>query len=351
MLNTSRLSCLILAALLSAGAASAKQAAQQTPPPRPLTANQILLDVVVSPKSGPPVADLQQQDFTLLDNKAPQTITSFKAIPGREAPADVLIVIDAVNVDYRVLSFQRAQISKFLRAEGGHLAYPIALAVFTDKGVQIVGNFSSDGNELSATLDREDIGLRDIGRYGAGERLQLSLQAFRQLTASEARNTGRKIMLWVSPGWPLLSGARIEIDAKQQAQIFTDIVGLHTQLLRAGVTVYDVNPLGSNEALMRTSYYQEFVKGVSKPSQAAAGNLGLQVLAVQSGGLVLDHNNDVSALLQKCLSDVAPYYEISFAAGPAERPDEYHQLDVKIAKPGLTARTRQGYYAQPAPHN
>jgi VWFA-related protein len=355
MLNASRLGCLILASLLSAGVASAQQAAQQTPPPRPPTANQILLDVVVSPKSGPPVADLQQRDFTLLDNKAPQTITSFKAIPGREAPADVLIVIDAVNVDYRVLSFQRAQISKFLRAEGGHLAYPIALAVFTDKGAQIVGNFSSDGNELSATLDREDIGLRDIGRsggfYGAGERLQLSLQAFRQLTASEARNTGRKIMLWVSPGWPLLSGARIEIDAKQQAQIFTDIVGLNTQLLRAGVTVYDVNPLGSNEALMRTSYYQEFVKGVSKPSQAAAGNLGLQVLAVQSGGLVLDHNNDVSALLQKCLSDVAPYYEISFAAGPAERPDEYHQLEVKIAKPGLNARTRQGYYAQPAPHN
>src|ERR1700723_1244392 len=113
MLNTSRLSCLMLAALLSAGAASAKQAADQ-----------ILLDVVVSPKSGPPVADLQQQDFTLLDNKAPQTITSFKAIPGREAPADVLIVIDAVNVDYGVLSFQRAQISKSLRAEGGHLATP-----------------------------------------------------------------------------------------------------------------------------------------------------------------------------------------------------------------------------------
>jgi VWFA-related protein len=355
MLNTSRLSRLILATLLSATAASAQQAARQTPPARPPAANQILLDVVVTPKSGPPVADLQQQDFTLLDNKAPQPITSFKLVPGREAPADILIVIDAVNVDYRVLSFQRAQISKFLRAEGGHLAYPIALAVFTDKGVQIVGNFSSDGNELSATLDREDIGLRAITRsggfYGAAERLQLSLQAFRQLTASEARNPGRKIMLWVSPGWPLLSGARVAIDAKQQAQIFTDIVGLNTQLLHAGVTVYNVNPLGSNEALLRTSYYQEFVKGVSKPSQVAAGNLGLQVLAVQSGGLVLDHNNDVTALLQQSLSDVAPYYEISFAPAVAERPDEYHHLEIKLAKPGLTARTRQGYYAQPANHN
>jgi VWFA-related protein len=355
MLDTSRLSCLILATLLFATAASAQQTPQPTPLPRPPATNQILLDVVVTPKSGPPVADLQQQDFTLLDNKSPQAITSFKVVPGREAPADVLIVIDAVNVDYRMLSFQRSQISKFLRAEGGHLAYPIALGVFTDKGVQIVGNFSSDGNELSATLDRQDIGLRDIGRsggfYGASERLQLSLQAFRQLTASEARNPGRKIMLWVSPGWPLLSGARVEIDAKQQSQIFADIVGLNTQLLQAGVTVYNVNPLGSNEALLRTSYYQEFVKGVSKPSQVAAGNLGLQVLAVQSGGLVLDFNNDVSALLQKCLSDVAPYYEISFVPTPAERPDEYHHLEIKLAKPGLTARTRQGYYAQPAPHN
>jgi VWFA-related protein len=351
MLNSSRLSGLIFATLLAATAASA----QQTPPPRPPAANQILLDVVVSPKSGPPVADLQQQDFTLLDNKFPQTITAFKAVPGREAPADVLMVIDAVNTDYRVLSFERTQITKFLRAEGGHLAYPIALAVFTDKGVQIVGNFSSDGNDLSATLDREDIGLRDLGRsggfYGASERLQLSLQAFRQLTASEARNPGRKIMLWVSPGWPLLSGARVEIDAKQQAQIFADVVGLNTQLLRAGVTVYNVNPLGATEALLRTSYYKEFVKGVSKPSQVAAGNLGLQVLAVQSGGLVLDFNNDVTSLLQQCLSDVAPYYEISFTPATAERPDEYHHLEIKIAKPGLTARTRQGYYAQPATHN
>jgi hypothetical protein len=34
----------------------------------------------------------------------------------------------------------------------------------------------------------------------------------------------------------------------------------------------------------------------------------------------------------------------------AAKPDEYHQLQIKLAKPGLTARTRQGYYAQPAAH-
>src|SRR5580693_6368107 len=103
MLNRSRLSSLVLATLLSATTASA----QQTPRPAPPTANQILLDVVVTEKSGPPVGDLTQQDFTLLDNKAPQTITSFKVVTGREAPVEVLLVIDTVNANYRTVALAR----------------------------------------------------------------------------------------------------------------------------------------------------------------------------------------------------------------------------------------------------
>jgi hypothetical protein len=71
------------------------------------------------------------------------------------------------------------------------------------------------------------------------------------------------------------------------------------------------------------------------------------VLAVQSGGLVLSSANDVASLLQQCLTDSAPYYEISFDPSPGAKADEYHHLEIKVAKPDLTARTRQGYYAQP----
>jgi VWFA-related protein len=352
MLNKARSSRVLFATLLCSAAAVF---AQQSAPPAQPPSNQIVLDIVVTPKSGPPVADLQQQDFTLLDNKSPQSITSFKAVPGREAPAEIVIVLDTVNTSYRVLGIERTQLGKFLRAEGGHLAYPIALTVFSDKGIQVLGNFSSDGNALGDTLDHSDIGLREItrsaGLYGAEERLQHSLQVFGQLAASESRRPGRKIMLWVSPGWPLLSGPHVEVDSKQQAKIFSDIVGLSTQLQRGGVTVYNVNPIGNTESLLRTSNYKNFLKGVSKPNQILVGDLGLQVFAVQSGGLVLDSNNDVAALLQQCISDIAPYYEITFAAPPAEHPDEYHHLELKIAKPDLTARTREGYYAQPATHN
>jgi VWFA-related protein len=197
MFIDARLGCLLLVTLLYTAAASA----QQSRPPAQPGNGRIYLDVVVTPKSGPAVTGLQQQDFTLLDNKAPQTVTSFETVTGREAPIEVILVIDAVNTTAQNVSYERIEIDKFLRAEGGHLAYPIALAVFTDSGIQILGEFLSDGNALSASLDRNDVGLRTIGRSaglsGEAERWKLSLAALRQLVASEASRPGRKVVLWV----------------------------------------------------------------------------------------------------------------------------------------------------------
>ena len=353
MFNTVRRSSLLFVLILFCAAATF---AQQSPPPNSAPAGpgnrKITLDVVVTPKSGPPVGDLQQQDFTILDNKSPQAITSFRAVTGRDAPIEVILVIDAVNTVYDRLSYERLQVDKFLRAEGGRLGYPLVLAVLTDKGIQLVGdNFSTDGNAIAAALDKDEIGLRFItrstGYYGAGERLDLSVKAFHQLVASEVPRPKRKIMLWISPGWPLLSGPNTMLDAKQQQQIFSEIVGFSNQLEQARVTLYSINPLGTNESLSQESYYKEFVKGVSKPSQVLIGDLGLQVLAIQSGGLSLNLSNDIAGVLTECLADSAPYYEISFVAPASSQRDEYHHLEIKIAKPGLSARTRQGYYAQP----
>jgi VWFA-related protein len=351
MVSNSRRAIFLLVSLLCTAAASAQQPSPHAQP----ASGQIHLDVVVTPKSGPPVGDLQQQDFTLLDNSSPQPIASFQAFTGRQAPVQVVLVIDAINVDVRTIGYERNQIGKFLHAEGGRLAYPVAIVVATDTGVKLAENFSSDGNALSAAMDRDQIGIRDIGRsagfYGATERLQYSLQALGQLAVSDAPRQSREILVWISPGWPLLSGPGVELDGKQQTQIFQQIVNLSTQLRQARITLYNVNPIGAGESVFRGTYFEDFLKGVSKPSQVNLGNLGLQVLAIQSGGLALEFDNDLAALLQKCVSDSAPYYEISFAAPAAERPDEYHHLEVKISKPGLTARTRQSYYAQPANHN
>jgi hypothetical protein len=79
-------------------------------------------------------------------------------------------------------------------------------------------------------------------------------------------------------------------------------------------------------------------------------NLSLQVLATRSGGRVLTMGNDIASQIDDCISDTKAFYVFSFANTPTERPDEYHALELKVDKPGLTAHTSSGYYAQPEQH-
>jgi len=313
----------------------------------------VFLDVVVTPKSGPPVSGLQQQDFTVLDNKTPVSIDSFQALHGRETPIEVVLVIDDVNIGVENIAYERSEIDKFLRADGGHLANPMTLAFLTDTGLKVQDSFSSDGNALSAALDQQSIGLHSITRssgiYGAAERFDISLRALHELAEREATHPGRKFIVWFSPGWPVLTDPAIEeqMTEKQRQQIFENVVNLSTILRRGRTTLYSIDPLGSADFAGRAFRWESFVKGVSKPSQTEYGDLALQVIAVQSGGLALQTGNDISAFLKQCVADTQAYYEISFAPPLDQQRDEYHHLEVRVAKAGLMARTRQGYYSLP----
>ena len=331
--------------LLGLAACTASTLAQQTAPPRRIT-----LDVVVTPKSGAPVTGLHQQDFTLLDNGVPQTIASFTAVGAQPAPLEVVLLIDAVNTNAENIAYERKQIETFLQSDGGRLAHPTSLAIFTDTGTHIQNDVSTDGNALSAALDQQTIGLRTVradSQWAAQERLQISLNALNQLATREAARPGRKVVLWVSPGWPLLSGPMVDLDAKQVQQLYSEIVDTSTLLRNGNITLYSVDSLGPGENVERTDYYQSFLKPVTKPGQAELGDLGLQVLAVQSGGQAVGPSNDISHLLERCMADTTAYYELSFDAPPAEHRNEYHSLQIKLSQPGLTARTRTGYYGQP----
>ena len=92
------------------------------------------------------------------------------------------------------------------------------------------------------------------------------------------------------------------------------------------------------------SNYKAFLRGVKSARDADSSNLALQVLAVQSGGRVLDPSNDVAGQISRCIDDLGAYYTITFNPDPSHRSDEYHELKVQIAKPGLVARTSTGYY-------
>lgn len=317
----------------------------------------ITLDVVVTDKSGKPVTGLQEQDFTVLDDKQPQKIVSFQATnlsndAGDQAADSVvqtILLIDAVNASFHSVGYERSRLQNFLQEDGGHLILPTSLVLMSDTS-QGQSEITRNGNALVETLNSNKSGLRIIDRaqgfYGGGERVQISLDTLEKLAAHLATLPGRKLLIWISPGWPLLSGPGVELTAKNQEWIFQTIVRLSDELREARITLYNVNPLGLDESIGRTFYYEGFLKGVSSAKKTQNGNLALQVLAAQSGGLVLNSSNDLTRLITTSLTDAKAFYTISFDSPPADHPDEYHSLQIKVDKPGLTARTRTGYYAQ-----
>lgn len=330
----------------------------RTEPPKAIPGGadrQIKLDVQVTDKSGAPVRGLQKQDFTLLDDKQAQPVLSFQAVDSAAAqaePVEIVLVIDAVNASFDSVGYERLQLKKFLLENGGQLAQPFSLIVFTDAGTKVQNGSSRDGNALAAAYDQFETGLRTSTRaqgfYGAADRLQMSLKAIHDLAAYEATRPGRKLMIWISPGWPLLTGPNIQVSDKEQHALFSSIVGFSNELRQAHVTLYSIDPLGlADSGTTRITYYEEFLKGVTAPSKTQPANLSLQVLAVQSGGRVLNSTNDLASAIATCVADAAYYYVVSFTAPRADHPDEYHSLEVKVDKPKVEARTRTGYYAQP----
>ncbi|MGB6682780.1 MAG: VWA domain-containing protein [Candidatus Acidiferrum sp.] len=355
-----RLSVILFFSAVLAAAGSAQTPSLPTPratdhPAANQPANDLInLDVVVTPKSGPPVNGLQQQDFTVLDNKVPQTIQSFHAVHEREAPIEVVLVIDDVNTGIANIAYERSEIDKFLRDDGGHLAHPIALAFLADSGLKIQDNFSSDGNTLSTALDQYTLGLHSIlrsgGVYSAIERFQVSVDALLRLATHEAARPGRKMIVWISPGWPILSGPNVEqqMTTKQEQQIFDNVVKISTLLREGRVTLYSIDPLGSADFGGQSFHWESYAKGLSKLTQADWGDLALQVIATQSGGLALTTGNDITAYVKQCVADTQAYYEISFTPALDQKRDEYHHLEIRMADHKLTARTRQGYYSNPS---
>jgi VWFA-related protein len=329
-----------------------------SPPAPGGTDRQIILDVQVTDGSGAAVRGLQKQDFTILDDKQPKNILSFRAVESGagstvDPPVEIVLVIDAVNASFEAVTYERDELKKFLLQSGGKLALPVSLVLLTQAGAKMQNSSSRNGAALAALYDQYASGLRSAvqaqGFYGGLERFNLSIKTLTQLVAYEGTRPGRKLMIWFSPGWPMLSGANVELSTKDSRQLFNSIVTATTGLRQARITLYSIDPLGLADAGgNRISDYKNFLKGVSSPAQATFGDMGLQVLAVHSGGRVLNSTNDLAAAIAECTADADTFYVLSFDAARADQAlGEYHALAVTVDKPAATARTRSGYYAQP----
>ena len=315
------------------------------------------LDVVVNDATGMPVRGLEPWDFKLLDNDRSSKILSFHSYDGAavrpDPPVEVILVVDELNLPFTLVAFVRSELAEFLRQNGGHLAQPLSIMLLTEEGLRIQPRPSLDGLAQLDLLNRIQGHISSIntamGAEGALERAQISVHQMATIAENEAKKPGRKLLIWVGPGWPMLQSQAFRFNEKDQRRYFDVIVELTNRLREARIVVYSVSPEDSSMGggPSRSLLYKSFVKGVTTEQEADIGNLALKVLVSRTGGRILGPDNDLVGQINQCIAEANAFYRLSFDPPRADHPDEYHDLQVQVNQPGIMVRTNSGYYNEP----
>ncbi|HLY43151.1 MAG TPA: VWA domain-containing protein [Terracidiphilus sp.] len=323
----------------------------------------IHLDVAVTDQAGRSVLELSRKDFTLLDNGQPQKIISFRSSQNASDPnahlAEIVFVIDQVNLPPEQIAFVRHDLAMFLGQNSGRLPVPVSIYWFRRSGLYATAP-STNGIALAAEVvhDRAQRELwdtpapraGDLGALGAlsGKLWDSALRTIYTIAIERRELPGRKALVWFGPGWPLDTG-----HFRQSRDALDALIELSTRIREARLDLCQVAipvPEGSRSAQPVLSF-DDSDSLVGVHSLAELGNdprsinarFALPLLAIQSGGLVVDQT--IARSIESCIHDASFFYTLSFDPPKASAPDEYHALTVKVR--GLTARTSTGYYDEP----
>ena len=353
---------LLVSPLLLLVGACAAISAQQFPSPKVEIAptgqpQTIHLDVLVKDSSGSSISGIPEQYFTVLDNGQPQKLLSFKQVDPKDDPdaVQVLIVMDMINPGYNSVTWGREQLSEYLKQEGGSLHHRTSIAAMTEDGLEMMNGSTTDGNQLQAEFAKVSTNLRLVsqsaGWAGLEQLFNESIQEFSQILSIEQARPGRKLVLFISSGWPAMGGIGSEEDLHEVQVDFMNIVGITNTIRDARTAIYRLDPFelgGEHFGDHGTFYYQDFLKPVTDPKKATYPYMQLGVFAVHSGGRVMVTGKNVAGELNNAKRDGGIYYELTYATPPAGRPNEYHAIQVKVSRPGFV-QTISGYYADPQP--
>ena len=313
----------------------------------------VRLDVVVTDKPGTPIKGLKAEDFTVLDNKQRQTVSVQEAggpsLAG-DNTVEAYVLIDTINPAESTVASERHDLTMYL-GRAGHLPMPASLVFLTPDGLKIQGQSTREASVLLANLESNPTSLRtfqNAGYYSAEALREKSLMAMNVLAVKLAKRPGRKLVIWVSPGWREFIFQSSRMSRKDQEELFSYEASLSVALRAARITLYSVDPNGAEcVTCSRNSYYKNYLKGPYAPKDADHNDLLLQALVAKTGGKVMTGKNDIASMIDDCLADAQHYYVLTFEAPPSVRETTFHEIKVEVDKPGAQVRTRTGYYTLP----
>ena len=273
----------------------------------------------VRDSSGALIPNLTQDDFEVLDDGSPQTISYFAN--SADLPLTLGLIADYSGSQDRFVKRHRHDLEQFLR----QVLSPRdrAFLVCFGNHLRLASDFTSSASSVMDGLDRYNHSIRGMPELGPDETRDLGTAFYDALyyaTTDKLAGTegARKALIVFSDGEDN-SSAHHMLDAIESAQ-------------RENVVMFAIR-------------YTEVRKG----RLTARNKYGIRVmsrLASETGGSDFDAGKaDLNQAFLEIGEDLRSSYELAYRSTNAVSDGTFHKIVIRAKRPGLIVRTKTGYFA------
>ncbi|MGH9384559.1 MAG: VWA domain-containing protein [Vicinamibacterales bacterium] len=295
------MSCLVISAVLAAGAVVLGKSAEQQPTFRTAVRTVPVYATVVD-GGGRLVPDLQRADFSIIDNAKPAEVSLFS---NESQPFTAVVMLDtsaSMTANLKLLNQAAEQfLLRLLPVDKAQVG------AFNDK-IQLSGTFTNNRDELIGELD--DLFFGNPTRLNDG--IAASLDALQGIE-------GRRVVLVFTDGEDTASRSSFKsvMERARDEEVMVYSIGLESE------------------------YFNGMRIVRSRPSR------DLRRISDETGGgyFELTKTADLAPTFTRVAQELRSQYLIGFA--PATLDGKVHKLDVKVNRPGMTVRARKSYLAAP----
>jgi Ca-activated chloride channel family protein len=252
------------------------------------------------------IGDLQEPDFEVFEDGARQSITFFSRV---QQPIALAILLDtSASMNERLSTAQEAAIGFARRM---HKDDVIEVIDF-DSQVRILQGFTNDVAALEKAIRSTDVN----GSTSLYNAIYISLKELKKVKASSAEEIRRQAIVVLSDGDDTSSLVPYEevLDLAKRSETSIYAIGLRPQ----------------------GSYRSEFKEA----------EFVLKQLSQETGGRAyfVQTAAELPKIYEQISDELANQYTIAYSSKNPMRNGAWRRIVVRVARPGLVARTRLGYY-------
>jgi VWFA-related protein len=356
-----RASLALAVALASATLAGAQG---ELPPVFRARVEAVEIDAFVTDAKGNPVTNLTVDDFELLEDGVPQTITAVSMIDIPIERADSAVVSPAAiepdvftnhGPEGRLYVFALDEVEPAMALRTRHFmrrfveqhlaANDVAAVVWMGRGSSSnTQDFTSNRRLLLNAIDRFQGGFpeppcfiptgcerRALDRTAMEFDPLSQARAFRALAEFMAKLHGRrKTLIWVTER---IGDAYEVLDyaGGTRSMVFDEFHAAMTAATRGNVSIYPINPRGLDPEGTGTDFLDQMTS--------------FRALAEATGGRALTNSNSFDQFFERIVRENSSYYVLGFTSTNEKRDGRYRRIQVRVKRPGLVIRARDGYVA------